>query len=395
LALIACSECQLGPVEGTVDAAPSLGHSDIPPTPTGLTPLHICQNLGDFEIEASKSLSKRAFTYFHSAADSLQALKANYRDWSRISFRPRVMRNVVRAEVNRTIMGQKSSLPIFIAPMAMAKLAHPDGEIGLARAAHQTGIPYAVSTYSSCSPEEIAEFMRLNGSNDRLFFQLYVPRAKNDAIVLIKHARSLGFKALLLTVDTPVVGKREEDDRYKAEVNYQAGVEDSPRVLDSVLDTEPPVLRGFHSSTLNWDDLDWIRAAWADAGPIVLKGIQTAEDALRAYEAGVQGIYLSNHGGRQLDFAPSAVQTLLEIRMFCPQILGKVQIYVDGGVRRGSDILKAICLGATAVGIGRPFMYALGAYGTEGVEKAVHCMYYRPLDKITQLMDVDSVERRA
>lgn len=349
--------------------------SDIPLPSTGLTPLSYCQNLLDFENEAGKVLSKRAYTYFHSAADSLQSLRANERDWSHITFRPRVMRNVVQANMARIVMGQRAALPFFIAPTAMVKLANLEGEVGLARAAHAKQIPYAVSTYASCSHEEISAFMHTDGSPNLLFFQLYVPRQRDTAIKLIEGARSLGFKALLLTVDTPVVGKREEDDRYKAEVDYKAGVEDSPRTMDSVSDTERPVLRGVHSSTLNWEDLTWIRDAWKGAGPIVLKGIQTAEDALLAYQLGVDGIYLSNHGGRQLDFAPSAVQTLLEIRTFCPQILGKIEIYLDGGVRRGSDVLKAICLGATAVAIGRPFIYALGAYGVPGVEKAIECMF--------------------
>jgi L-lactate dehydrogenase (cytochrome) len=122
---------------------------------------------------------------------------------------------------------------------------------------------------------------------------------------------------------------------------------------------------------LDWEDLKWIREAWAGTGPVVLKGIQTAEDAKRAAEIGVDGIYLSNHGGRQIDYGPSSIRTLLEIRTFCPEILSKVEIYLDGGIRRGADVLKALCLGATAVSLGRPFMYALGAYGSEGVVKAI------------------------
>jgi L-lactate dehydrogenase (cytochrome) len=272
--------------------------------------------------------------------------------------------------MTRKIMGQTSALPFFISPMAMIKLADPEGELALARAAGAKGIPYAVSTYASCSHEEIMQCVQDEQLPRSQLFQLYVPRKRDRAIELIKTMRQLGFRALLVTVDTPVVGKREEDDRYKAQVEYQSGVEDTPRTSD-VLDGEKPILRGVHSSTLNWDDLGWIREAWGGAGPLILKGIQTAEDALLAYQAGVDGIYLSNHGGRQLDFAPSSLQTLLEIRRFCPQILGKLDIYLDGGVRRGSDILKAISLGATAVGLGRPFVYALGAYGRQGVERAM------------------------
>lgn len=335
--------------------------------------LNLCQNLLDIEDQATRVLNERALTYFRSAADSCNSLKRNAKDWSRVTFRPRVLRNVVKAEMTCNIMGQQSTLPLFISPMAMVKLANVDGELAFARAAGSKGIPYLVSTYSSCSHEEIMTLVRNENMPQKQMFQLYVPRQRQNAEKLIRTARSLGFKALLITVDTPVVGKREEDDRYKARVDYQSGVSDTPQTMDVEDPTQKPVLRGAHSSTLNWDDLCWIREAWGETGPIVLKGIQSAEDALLAYEWGIQGIYLSNHGGRQLDFAPSSLQTLLEIRRFCPEIIGRVQIYLDGGVRRGSDILKAICLGATAVGVGRPFIYALGAYGQQGVEKAIEC----------------------
>jgi L-lactate dehydrogenase (cytochrome) len=338
-------------------------------------PLKLCQNLLDMEAQASRVLSERAFTYFHSAADSLSALQANKRDWSRVSFRPRVLRNVAHADMTCRVMGQTSILPIFIAPMAMIKLADKEGELALARAGGSQGIPYAVSTYSSCSHEEIMQCVDAEGIPQSQTFQLYVARKREKAMELIRKARQLRFKALLVTVDTPVVGKREEDDRYKARVEYQSGVEDTPRTRDISDPEEQPVLRGVHSSTLNWGDLTWIRETWQDGGPIILKGIQSAEDALLAYKSGVDGIYLSNHGGRQLDFAPSALQTLLEIRKFCPAIIGKFDIYLDGGVRRGSDVLKAICLGATAVGLGRPFVYALGAYGRQGVERAIERKY--------------------
>jgi len=152
--------------------------------------------------------------------------------------------------------------------------------------------------------------------------------------------------------------------------------------------TEAPILRGVTSSTLDWEDLPWIREAWGNAGPVVLKGIQTAEDAKKAADLGL-GIYLSNHGGRQIDYGPSSIRTLLEIRKFCPEIIGKVDIVLDGGVRRGTDVLKAICLGASAVALGRPFMYALGAYGTEGVLKTIQCRFLP--SKYLNCADIDLV----
>ena len=254
----------------------------------------------------------------------------------------------------------------------MARLGHQDGELCNARGASIKNIPYCTSSYTSISHADIAACMA-QGNGGCLFFQLYVSRSKDRTIELIRTARDLGFKALLVTVDTPVVGNREEDARYTAEVEYENGVVDMPRVPDVVPNNEAPILRGVHSSTLDWEDLKWIREAWSNTGPVVLKGIQSAEDAKLAVDAGIDGIYLSNHGGRQVDHGPSSIRTLLEIRRLCPEILGKVEIYVDGGIRRGTDILKALCLGATAVGVGRPFMYGLGAYGTEGVVQVIQC----------------------
>ena len=283
-----------------------------------------------------------------------------------------------RVDMSLDIMGYHSTLPFFIAPAALAKLGHPDGEFCLARAAAQKGIPYCVSTSSSISHEELAEYSHKTDNQGNLFFQLYVAKKRREAAALISRARELGFNALIITVDTPVVGKREEDERFKAELLNEEGVE-VQQIADLSPNQEAPILRGVFSSTLNWKDLKWICSAWQQQGPVILKGIQSAEDALLACKAGVDGIYLSNHGGRQVDSGPSSLRTLLEIRKFCPEVLEKVNVYLDGGVRRGTDIIKACCLGARGVGLGRPFMYALGAYGTEGVLKAIQRIHNFPL----------------
>lgn len=274
--------------------------------------------------------------------------------------------------MRRTIMGHESDLPFFIAPAAQARLGHEDGELCLARGAARHNIPYCSSTYTSVAHKDLAQCLKDGGEGGALLYQLYVPINKPNAKYLVADAVKLGFKALVITVDSAVIGKREEDDRYKAVLDREAGV-----VISRSLSTEgdAPIVRGSHSSTLDWDDLSWIRQAWANTGPVILKGIQTAEDAAMAAEAGVDGIYLSNHGGRQMDYAPSSLQTLLEIRKFYPDLLEKLEIYLDGAVTRGSDVLKAIALGARAVGIGRPFMYALSGYGTEGVCRAIESEY--------------------
>ena len=333
-----------------------------------MTPLSLFQNLDDFEVAAEKNLSKKAWVYYNSATDSLMSAKTNRLDWTKVTLRPRVMRNVARISLRRSIMGHESALPFFIAPAALAKLGHEDGELCLARGAARYDIPYCTSTYSSVPHADIADCLKAEHAGGALLFQLYVPVQKEGAKKLIAEARRLNFKALVLTVDSAVIGKREADDRYKAELDVEAGIE-IPRTR--TVAGEAPILRGAHSSTLDWNDLPWIREAWGGTGQIILKGIQTTEDAIMAAEAGVDAIYLSNHGGRQLDFAPSSIKTLLEIRKFCPDLFNRLDVYVDGGVTRGTDVVKALCLGAKAVGLGRTFMYALSGYGTQGVCKAI------------------------
>lgn len=358
----------LGPVEPITQTKDSAGAATIDYDSDKPVPLSTIQNLTEFETEAHKVVSKKAWVYFHSAADSLNAHEVNRYDWTRVNLRPRILRNVARVSMDCRILGHSSSIPIFIAPAAQARLGHSDGELCLARGAARWNIPYCSSTYSSVAHTDLANALREERKGGALAWQLYVPTAQEEAKQLIAEARRLGFKALALTVDSAVIGKREEDDRYKAELDHAAGI-----TIERTTSTtgEAPILRGVHSATLCWDDLSWIREAWGNSGPLILKGIQTAEDAVLAHEAGVDGIYLSNHGGRQMDFAPSSLQTLVEIRRYYPHILKEMEVYVDGGVMRGTDVLKALCLGAKAAGIGRPFMYALSAYGTEGVCKAI------------------------
>ena len=252
-------------------------------------------------------------------------------------------------------------MPFFIAPAALAKLGHDDGELCLARGAARYNVPYCSSTYSSVAHADIAACLESEGKSGALLFQLYVAVVKQNARKLIAEGKRLRYKALVVIVDSAVVGKREDDDRYKAELDHAAGVQTARNT----------VLEGAHSSMFDWQDLNWIREEWVETEPIVLKGIQSVEDAILAARAGINGIYLSNHGGRQLDHAPSSIRTLLEIRAFAPQLLEEFEIYVDGGIRRGTDVIKALALGARAVGLGRPFMYALSGYGTEGVCRAI------------------------
>lgn len=300
-------ENHLGPVDPATldndDTSLTVTHYDLPPD---AMPLSVCQNLDDIELIARSKLTRKAWAYFKSAADSLYSLATNRGDWSKVSFRPKVLRDVARVDMRRRVMGHAAELPFFIAPAAMAKLAHEDGELCLSKGASARGVVYCPSTYASVDHYDLIAPFRGEDNAGAMAFQLYVPRQLQGAEELIHKARKLGCTALVVTVDTPVVGKREEDERYKAEIEYMEG-EVVPRVAHTLPQDERPILRGHHSSTLNWDDLPYLRDIWGkDTGPFILKGIMTVEDAVRAANAGVDGIYLSNHGGRQLDYAPSS-----------------------------------------------------------------------------------------
>jgi L-lactate dehydrogenase (cytochrome) len=333
-------------------------------------PIEMCINLNDMEYAAKKVLSERAWIYYSSAAEDLHSHHNNLHDWDRISFRPRILRDVKRINMQRKILGFNSSLPFFIAPAAMARLGHPDGELCLARGAGRHDIPYCVSNASSVSHADLVQCLDEERAGGCLIFQLYAKKKRQDTIQHIRRARKLGFKALVITVDTAVVGIREEDDRYRVKEALSKSQKYVP-FWEAGSKDDDFVIRGAHSSTLNWDDISWIKEEWGNSGPVAIKGVQTAEDAKIACEMGINGIYLSNHGGRQLDSAPSSLRILIEMRKFCPEVFDKCDVLVDGGVRRSRDALKALCLGATAVGFGRPFMYALSAYGTEGVVKTI------------------------
>lgn len=261
--------------------------------------------------------------------------------------------------------------------MGLMGMFHSDGEAALAKASKKRGVGYLVSNATSKSHSEIKQAWdeaesASNSDEGALFFQFYVPTDRKKAIATVVHARELGYKGLFITVDTPAVGKRVADRRLQARESLADGLAD-------LVPKEPATTsggraaRGFLSTSLNWEDIKWMREHWP--GPIVVKGIQTAADAKIAADLGLQGIYLSNHGGRQLGSAPSAVRTLENIRFQCPEVFDKLEVFADGGVRSGEDVLKALCLGASAVGVGRPFMWALAAYGQEGAERVAESKF--------------------
>lgn len=348
----------------------------------------------DFQAEAHKLLSRRSWIYITSSANSGASLANNLASWQAVTFRPRILRNVANVSTRTSFLGQDSVLPLFVPPMGTMGMSHPNGEFEMLRGCVRKGVHAVISTASSKTLEAImgsyeGEMGKLGGgSPSKLFFQLYIPEDRQKAITLVRKVRDAGYKGLFITVDTAVLGKRTEDRRKQAEealadgqdhstTQQPAGTENSENEFAPAVGARP--VPGQISPKITWEDLEWIRAEWPGA-PIVLKGIQTAEDARLAAENEVQGILLSNHGGRQQHTAPSALETLLEIRTYCPEVLEKMEVYLDGGCRDGADILKALALGATAVGIGRPFLFAMAAYGSKGVEKLIDSEYWRPRD---------------
>ena len=294
----------------------------------------------------------------------------NTKAFRKILFRPRVFIDIAQCDTSTTLMGLPSTAPIFIAPAALAKLGNPEGEVNLTRGAGLAGIVQAMSTNASNSVEELAA-ARVN-DKQKLWFQLYVNKDRKATEKLLdKVVKSNAFSALFVTVDAPILGKREADERLKASVmpvlsaTSGAGGTMSSRGAKSVT----KALATFVAKDLVWDEIAWMKNL--TGMPVVVKGIMTVEDAILAMKHGCEGIYLSNHGGRQLDTSPPAMLTLLELRKHCPQVFTKMEVYLDGGVRRGTDVVKALCLGCKAVGLGRPFLYANTCYGVDGVLKAI------------------------
>lgn len=362
---------------------PGKKEASISPNAPGKEPTvpHVstCVAVSDFEAHAKAVLAKKAWIYASSSANSGLSMKGNIDDWSLVTFRPRVLRRVGQVDTQTSILGHKTQFPFYASPMGTMGGLNPKAEPELVRGAVRRGVHAVVSTASTKTYEEIMRSLvdeqQLfdNRSPSRLFFQLYINEDKQKAIDLLRGVKKAGYKGLWITVDTPVLGKRLADRRLQAEEALEVGLEQEKGKEGSEDRFAPATggraIPGALSPNTTWEDLAWIREEWD--GPIVLKGIQCAEDAKLAVEHGCQGILLSNHGGRQIHSAPSALATLLEIRTYYPEVLGKIEILVDGGVRDGGDVLKALCMGATGVGIGRPLLYALAAYGSEGVERCI------------------------
>ncbi|PVG04131.1 hypothetical protein CPB86DRAFT_693832 [Serendipita vermifera] len=357
-------------------------------------------NLDDIETLAQTVLSATAWAYYSSAGDD----EITY--W-RLWFRPRVLNKVSHASPTTTVLSFPSSLPIFVAPAALARLGHPGGEVNITKAAAKEGIMQGISNNASCSIEEI---MEAREPGQPLFFQLYMNRSRAASEELLRKVEKVGFDAIFLTVDAAVPGKRERDQRVKGDFTVSPSLSDTisfasvsrrlakrangPAVngQDRAGNGVAQAISGYQDPDVCWDDIPWIQNI--TKLPLIIKGIQCVEDAELAYEKGVQGIVLSNHGGRQLDFSPAPITVLQELRQRRPDLLDdkNFHVFVDGGVRRGTDVLKALCLGARGVGLGRPFLYANSLWGEEGVRRAIQIMREEIVTGM-QLLGVTSLDQ--
>ncbi|KAL2138794.1 hypothetical protein VTI28DRAFT_6225 [Corynascus sepedonium] len=339
-------------------------------------------NLDEIEAAATKQVSKKCWAYYFSAADDLYSKTLNNLAYRNILLRPRVFVDVTRADTSTTLLGHRVSTPLYVSPAAMARLAHPDGEAGIARGISRFGAMQLVSHNASMTPEQIVA----DAAPGQIFgWQLYVQtnRAKSEAMLARIAKMPEHYKCVVLTLDAPVPSKREHDERAGIEARLliesskppaaEEGRKNNSKKPDSNSGVGQQLFFGT-AADLTWETtLPWL--AKHTSLPIVLKGIQTHEDAYlaaqyaRRHPGTIRAVILSNHGGRSLDTAPPAVHTLLEIRKYCPEVFDTIEVWVDGGVRRGTDVVKALCLGAKAVGVGRAALWGLGAGGWKGVER--------------------------
>ncbi|KAI5255212.1 L-lactate dehydrogenase [Aureobasidium subglaciale] len=333
-------------------------------------PLSSMISVNDFEGVAEKTMTPTAWSYVSSGADDEISMRENADTYRKVFLRGRVLRKVGKVDCSTNILSYPCALPIYTSPVGLAKLVHPSGECAIAAAAGKEGCIQVVNTVSSMPIEDI---MNARISKDQpVFWQLYADKDLEKSKAFIKRVEKAGVAAIWLTVDSPVVGNRERDERSKSVADIEEKIEEVVETTQSVGIARANT--GFINADLDWDIIDWLRKA--TKLPIVTKGIQTVEDAVAAFDHKVDGIVLSNHGGRSQDTAQPPLLTLLEIDRYAPHILHKhMQVFVDGGIRRGTDIIKALALGATAVGIGRPVLFSMsGGYGEHGIRRMIQIL---------------------
>jgi L-lactate dehydrogenase (cytochrome) len=278
--------------------------------------------------------------------------------------------DVEKVDTSTTMLGTKVDIPFYVTATALGKLGNPEGEVVLTRGAHKHNVVQMIPTLASCSFDEIMDEAK---DAQVQWLQLYVNKDRAITKRIVQHAEKRGCKGLFITVDAPQLGRREKDMRSKfSDVGSNVQSTSGDNVDRS--QGAARAISSFIDPSLSWKDIPWFKSI--TKMPIILKGVQCVEDVIRAVEVGVDGVVLSNHGGRQLDFARSGIEVLAEVMPILRQRgwQDRIEVYIDGGVRRATDIIKAVALGAKGVGIGRPFLYAMSAYGLPGVDRAMQLL---------------------
>jgi isopentenyl diphosphate isomerase/L-lactate dehydrogenase-like FMN-dependent dehydrogenase len=349
-------------------------------------------SIEDFRPLARRRLPKAVFDYLDGGAEGEVTLRENCRAFHDVTFRPRHAVAVPHCDLRTRVLGFDLSFPALLAPVGYSRLMHPGGEVAAARAAGAAGTAYILSTISGHRLEDVKA-----ASSGHVFYQLYLMGGRKAAEAAIERARGAGCSALVVTIDTPVSGMRERDLRNGTKELISGGPLEKlpflPQVLarpgwllsfllDGRLRPLPNVVipgqgpmplidvnAALSHSTITWEDLRWIHDRWR--GPVVIKGVLTGDDAQRAIDEGAAALVVSNHGGRQLDCVPACLRALPEV---VAAVNGRIEVLMDGGIRRGTDIVKAICLGARAVLCGRAYAYGLAAAGEAGVARALEIL---------------------
>jgi len=321
-------------------------------------------NVDEFEAAARANLTEPVYDYYAGGAEDEVTVRENREAFRRIALRYRVLVDVSERDTSSAILGTPLSFPVILAPTALHRMAHPDGERATARAAAAAGVLMTLSSISSTPMEDVAAA----APNGAKWFQLYHYSNRAMSESLIVRAQAAGYTAIVLTADAPLLGHRERDLRHPFAI--PEGIEAVHfKVQPPTSGTDSPLSAFLNQPSINWTDLEWVRAA--SPLPILIKGVVRADDAKRALDEGCAGLWVSNHGGRQLDTSIPTATALPEIVAAAE---GRVPVIVDGGIRRGTDILKAIAMGATAAAIGRPQLWGLAAGGQAGVERVLELL---------------------
>ncbi|XP_068452252.1 2-Hydroxyacid oxidase 1 [Clinocottus analis] len=331
--------------------------------------------VADFEEEAKKVLPKAVYDYYRSGADEQLTLADNVAAFNRWRLVPRVLRNVSSVDLSVCVLGQKLSMPLCVAATAMQRMAHPEGESATARACRAAGTGMMLSSWATSTIEEVMSAMTASAGG-ALWLQLYIYKDRQLTLSLVRRAEEAGYKAIFVTVDTPYLGRRRDDmrNRFKLPPHLSLSNFSSSSLAfsegnygnDSGLAVY--VAKAIDPS-LCWDDITWLKAE--TRLPVVVKGVMNGEDAALAVTYGVDGILVSNHGARQLDGVPATLDVLEEV---VQAVQGRCEVYMDGGVRRGADVLKALALGANAVFMGRPVLWGLACQGEQGVTEVLELL---------------------